>query len=95
MAAPLIGIGAKVVWNGTKWVAKRLAKNAKKNKKQLELDLKPKTTKKKIHKSEDPWSDIGYTNPKVNPRKTKTYGPTKRKYHGKKERNYGNPNKGN
>ena len=92
MTLPIAGM----VFRGGKWVLKKTIKK-KKNKKQLELDLKPKATKKKIHKhkSEDPWSDIGYINPKVNPRKTKTYGPKKRKYQGKKERNYGNPNKGN
>ena len=86
MALPIAGM----VFRGGKWVLKKTIKN-KKNKKQLELDLKPKDTKKKIHKSEDPWTDTGYINPKVN----KTYGPTKRKYQGKKERRYGNPNKGN
>tara|TARA_R100000008_G_scaffold24704_1_gene13292 strand:- start:130 stop:402 length:273 start_codon:yes stop_codon:yes gene_type:complete len=90
MALPIAGM----VFRGGKWVFKKTIKK-KKNPKQLELDLKPKATKKKIHKSEDPWSATGYINPKVNPRKTKTYGPTKRKYHGKKERRYGNPNKGN
>ena len=90
MALPIAGM----VFRGGKWVLKKTIKK-KENPKQPELDLKPKATKKKTKVKSKRHRDTILPGRKEDPWTNRWVGYSGRKYHGKKERNYGNPNKGN